>query len=57
MASPRAISDLEGLVDSVVCLEKPRMFSAVGQYYGQFDQVSDAEAIEYHSRIRTKLIE
>lgn len=47
LASPRAIANLEELVDTVVCLETPRMFRAVGRYYGQFDQVSDAEAIGY----------
>ncbi len=47
VASPRAISDLEALVDEVVCLEVPSAFRAVGQYYEQFDQVSDEDAMSY----------
>lgn len=47
VASSRTISDLEGLVDTVVCLETPRQFRAVGQFYDQFDQVSDGDAIAY----------
>ncbi|MEF8829246.1 MAG: phosphoribosyltransferase family protein [Haloarcula sp.] len=47
VGSPSAISDLEALVDEVVCLEVPSDFRAVGQYYEQFDQVSDEEAMSY----------
>ena len=47
VGSPPAISDLEALVDEVVCLEVPSAFRAVGQYYGQFDQVSDEDAMSY----------
>ena len=47
VASPRAISDLEALVDEVVCLELPSEFRAVGQYYEQFEQVSDEDAMSY----------
>ena len=47
VGSPSAISDLEALVDEVVCLEVPSAFRAVGQYYGQFDQVSDEDAMSY----------
>jgi len=47
VGSPSAISELEALVDEVVCLEMPSDFRAVGQYYEQFEQVSDAEAMSY----------
>jgi len=47
VGSPSAISDLEALVDEVVCLEIPSEFRAVGQYYEQFEQVSDEEAMSY----------
>jgi predicted phosphoribosyltransferase len=47
VGSPRAISELEALVDEVVCLEMPSAFRAVGQYYEQFEQVSDEEAMSY----------
>ncbi|GGK59150.1 phosphoribosyltransferase [Haloarcula sebkhae] len=47
VASPRAMSDLEALVDEVICLEVPSEFRAVGQYYEQFEQVSDEAAMSY----------
>ncbi|WP_336336203.1 phosphoribosyltransferase [Haloarcula brevis] len=45
VGSPRAIADLETLVDEVVCLACPSDFRAVGQYYERFEQVSDEEAM------------
>ena len=33
-------------IDEVICLETPFNFQAVGQFYMNFDQVSDAEAIK-----------
>jgi len=47
VGSPRAVADLEAAVDDLVCLEAPDGFRAVGQFYGQFDQVSDEEATSY----------
>ena len=47
VGSPSAISDLEALVDELVCLAVPSDFRAVGQYYEQFDQVSDEAAMSY----------
>jgi predicted phosphoribosyltransferase len=38
----RAVADaLDAPLDVVVCLVTPRRFRAVGQFYDQFDQVSD----------------
>lgn len=34
---------LENEIDELVCLEAPPHFAAVGQFYRNFDQVSDAE--------------
>jgi predicted phosphoribosyltransferase/dienelactone hydrolase len=34
---------LSGEADELVCLETPRAFFAVGQFYADFDQVDDAE--------------
>jgi predicted phosphoribosyltransferase len=34
------------LADEVVCLEAPRDFRAVGQFYENFPQVEDEEVIE-----------
>lgn len=36
---------LLGLADEVVCLAAPRNFRAVGQWYAQFDQTTDAEVL------------
>ncbi|MGE5042023.1 MAG: phosphoribosyltransferase [Candidatus Levyibacteriota bacterium] len=38
---------LEQMADSVVCLLKPRYFQAVGKWYRNFNQVTDAEVLEY----------
>lgn len=47
VGSPRTITELESLVDAVVCLETPSSFRAVGQFYERFEQVSDEEAQSY----------
>lgn len=47
VGSPRTIEELEGEVDGLVCLETPDQFRAVGQFYEQFDQLSDEEAVAY----------
>lgn len=44
---PDSIRDLEGLVDDLVCLQRPSDFRGVGQFYHRFDQVSDEEAMTY----------
>lgn len=45
VASPEAFSRLKKLVDSAVVLEVPDNFDAVGQFYSEFSQTSDAEVI------------
>lgn len=42
---PSTIDELEA--DEVICLETPRSFRGVGQFYERFDQISDEEAITY----------
>ncbi len=44
---PETIAELQSAADEVVCLETPREFSGVGQFYERFQQVSDEEAMEY----------
>lgn len=43
---------LEKYSDQIICLQRPPMFSAVGQWYRIFNQVSDAEVLttleEFH---------
>lgn len=38
-----ALKEIEGLADEVVYLEAPDLFFAVGQFYQEFDQISDEE--------------
>ncbi len=47
VGSPDAVADLESETDEVVALLTPRNFRAVGQFYRDFGQVTDEEAIEY----------
>ena len=47
VGSPRTADELERKVDSLVLLERPRSFRAVGQFFGDFSQVSDEEAMAY----------
>ncbi|TYL36509.1 phosphoribosyltransferase [Natronococcus pandeyae] len=44
---PDTIDELEAEVDEVVCLETPVDFRGVGQFYTNFEQVSDEEAMAY----------
>ena len=50
VGSPRGVDNLESEADDVIALETPASFSAVGQFYREFGQVSDEEAIEYLER-------
>jgi putative phosphoribosyl transferase len=43
VAAPEAVADLERIADEVVVLEKPANFMAVGAWYDNFSQTTDAE--------------
>jgi len=43
VAPPASLQRLAAEVDQVVCLAAPERFVAVGQWYGDFDQVGDDE--------------
>lgn len=45
VAAPDAVAALKARADEAVCLEAPESFFAVGESYGDFNQVSDAEAV------------
>ncbi|MFD1562636.1 phosphoribosyltransferase [Haloarchaeobius amylolyticus] len=47
---PDTIDELEAEADEVVCLETPAGFRGVGQFYENFQQVSDEEAMAYLDR-------
>jgi putative phosphoribosyl transferase len=46
LAPAETIAEMAELVDEVVCLEAPRGFSAVGQFYRDFTQVSDQDVAD-----------
>ena len=46
VASQDALRRIAAVADEVVCLEAPMFFSAVGQWYRDFGQTSDAEVSE-----------
>ncbi len=43
VAAPQSCADLRAQVDDVVCGLMPAQFFAVGQWYREFDQISDEE--------------
>lgn len=47
VGSPESLSLLEREADEVIAIETPEAFRAVGQYYRDFGQVSDEEAMTY----------
>lgn len=46
VAPPETYRTFKQLVDEIICLEIPEMFSSVGQWYEFFPQTSDEEVIE-----------
>src|SRR6056297_3335326 len=50
VGSPRSVDELERETDEVIALQTPADFRAVGQYYRNFGQVTDEEAIAYLDR-------
>lgn len=43
VAPPDTLSELTGEADEIVCLHAPSLFYAIGQFYGDFGQLEDAE--------------
>jgi predicted phosphoribosyltransferase len=46
VAAPDSLELVRPYCDEVVCLEAPREFYAVGQFYREFQQVEDEEVVE-----------
>lgn len=46
VASPDRLPEIRSLCDEVVCLSTPEEFWAIGQFYEDFTQVTDEEAVE-----------
>ncbi|MCE2510365.1 MAG: phosphoribosyltransferase [Alphaproteobacteria bacterium] len=53
VAPPETIARLEREVDEAVCLEQPFNLGAIGHYYADFSQTSDAEVIDLLKRANT----
>ncbi len=50
VASADAVTGLAESADDVICLQTPRAFRAIGQFYGDFTQTSDLEVVGLLSR-------
>lgn len=47
---PSTIKDLEKQADQIICVHSPEYFSAIGEFYDNFDQTTDKEVIELLQR-------
>lgn len=54
VAPPDTLARLSGEADEIVCLLRPSWFSAVGQFYEDFDQTSDEEVISLLASARLR---
>lgn len=52
VCAPDSAKRLEGDADAVLCLQTPRSFMAVGQWYDVFDQTQDDEVVALLERAR-----
>ncbi|CAM01698.1 putative phosphoribosyl transferase [Saccharopolyspora erythraea NRRL 2338] len=50
VAPPSALAGLRNAVDELVCLETPEVFWAIGEWYADFAQTSDAEVVDLLDR-------
>lgn len=48
---PSSVQELRSLADDVICLDTPRGFGAVGQYYRSFPQTTDDEVKRLLERV------
>ena len=46
VAPPERLDDIRSLCDTLICLQAPLEFMAVGQFYERFDEVTDEEVCE-----------
>jgi putative phosphoribosyl transferase len=52
VGAPSSVQALASEADEVVCLQAPRSFAAVGQWYRDFEQTDDATVIDLLARAR-----
>ena len=50
VAPPGLEHRLDDVADDFVCLDQPRSFAAVGQFYDNFDQTTDAQVVDALAR-------
>lgn len=50
VGAPESCAEIERTVDELVCLERPKLFFGVGQFYDSFPQVDDEEVRRLLSR-------
>lgn len=43
---PETMAQLKTMADKVVCLQTPKSFYAIGQFYGDFEQTEDKEVVK-----------
>lgn len=55
VAPAGTVARLEAEADEVVCLHAPEEFSAVGQFYADFSEVTDAMVVAELERLRTPI--
>jgi len=53
VAPPDALDTFRDAADEIVCLEMPPAFGAIGSYYRDFHQMSDAEVTDLLARARS----
>ena len=54
VASLESVRKLALEVDETICLSTPPVFYAIGQFYREFDQVSDKQVLEILGKYKTK---
>jgi putative phosphoribosyl transferase len=52
VGAPASVQALAAEADEVICLHAPRSFTAVGQWYRDFDQTDDATVVDLLARAR-----
>jgi putative phosphoribosyl transferase len=52
VGAPASVQALGSEADEVICLQAPRSFTAVGQWYRDFDQTDDATVVDLLARAR-----
>jgi len=51
---PEVLRSVNAVADQVICLQSPEIFSAVGEFYQEFEQVTDEDVerfLKQHSRL------